>query len=115
MADLTTMLELAAHVGRPGEPPRRAPALLRTAAELGDGVETVLSALDALRSGPPAERQLRRRRQAARLLMALAGESARAAAQTALGDEAAPGPLAALADAVAARTLDPWSAAETLR
>jgi len=47
--------------------------------------------------------------------MAMAGENARAAAQAALGSEAAPGPLAALADAVAARTLDPWSAAETLR
>jgi LAO/AO transport system kinase len=114
MADLTTMLELAAHVGRPGEPPRRPPALLRTAAESGDGIEEVLSALDALRTGPAAERQVRRRRQAARLLMALAGERARAAAQAALGSEAAPGPLAALADAVAARTIDPWSAAESL-
>src|SRR4029078_13676445 len=73
MADLTTMLELAAHVGPPGETHRRAPALLRTAAEMGDGVEEVLAALDALRTGPPAERQLRRGRQTGPLLMEIAG------------------------------------------
>jgi len=114
LAELTMMLELAAHPGRPGEPPRAAPALLRTAAETGEGIAPLASALETLRAVPATERQSRRRRQAARQLMALAGEQARAAAWAALGTESAPGPLAALAEAVASRTLDPWSAAETL-
>jgi LAO/AO transport system kinase len=111
LAELATMRELAAHVGHPGEPRRAAPELLRTAAETGDGVAALLAALDALRAVPPGERRARRRRQAARQLAALAGERARAAARAALGT---PGPLAALAEAVADRTRDPWSAADEL-
>ena len=38
LADLTTMLELAAHPSRPGEPPRAAPALIRASAATGAGV-----------------------------------------------------------------------------
>ncbi len=80
----------------------------------GEGVAAVAAALERLRAAPLLERQARRRRQAARQLMALAGERARAAAWSALGTDASPGPLASLAAAVAARTLDPWTAADTL-
>jgi LAO/AO transport system kinase len=38
MADLTTMLGLAARPSRPGEPPRAAPALIRASATEGSGV-----------------------------------------------------------------------------
>jgi LAO/AO transport system kinase len=114
LADLTTMLSLAAHPSRPGEPARAAPALLRTAAASGVGVAAVMAALDALRGAPAAVRDARRRRQAVRQITALVGERARAAAHAALGTEGAPGPLASTADRVAARVLDPWSAAEAL-
>src|SRR6185503_9645961 len=114
MADLTTMLSLAAHPARPGEPPRAAPALLRASASTGAGVAEIVTAVDALRRAPAAERDGRRRRQAVRQITALVGEHARAAARAALGTEGAPGPLASTADRVAARSLDPWSAAEAL-
>ena len=114
VADLTTMLSLAAHPSRPGEPPRAAPALLRASASTGTGVADIVAALDARRAVPAAERDARRRRQAVRQITALVGEQARAAARAALGTEGAPGPLASTVDQVAARKLDPWSAAEAL-
>jgi len=114
MADLTTMLGLATHPSRPGEPPRAAPALLRASATTGAGVADIVAALDARRGATAAERDARRRRQAVRQITALVGEQARAAASAALGTEGAPGPLASTVDRVAARTLDPWSAAEAL-
>ncbi len=61
---------------------------------------------------PASERAARRRRQAARQVSAIAGESARARIEAALADN---GALAATVDAVAQRTLDPWSAADALR
>ena len=114
MADLTTMLSLAAHPSRPGEPPRTAPALIRASAATGAGVADIVAALDALRAAPGEERSARRRRQAVRQITALVGEQARAAAHAAIGTAGAPGPLASTVDQVAARTLDPWSAAEAL-
>jgi LAO/AO transport system kinase len=114
VADLTTMLSLTAHPSRPGEPPRAAPALLRASASTGAGVADIVAALDAIRAVPAAERAARRRRQAVRQITALVGEHARATAHAALGTDGAPGPLAATADQVAARTLDPWTAAEAL-
>jgi LAO/AO transport system kinase len=114
LADLTTMLSLAAHPSRPGEPPRAAPALIRASATGGAGVSEIVAALDALRAAPAAEREARRRRQAVRQITALVGERAQAAARAAIGTEDAPGPLAATVDQVAARALDPWSAAEAL-
>jgi GTPase len=114
MADLTTMLALASRPSRPGEPPRAAPALVRASATGGTGVADVMAAIDALRAAPAAERAGRRRRQAVRQITALVGEQARAAASAAIGTEDAPGPLASTVEQVAARKLDPWSAAEAL-
>ncbi|HXU02104.1 MAG TPA: methylmalonyl Co-A mutase-associated GTPase MeaB [Polyangia bacterium] len=114
LADLTTMLALAAFPSRPGDPRRAAPALVRASAATGAGVTDVTAAVDALRAAPAAERSARRRRQAARQVTALVGEQARAAAYAAIGTEDAPGPLASTVDEVAARKLDPWSAAEAL-
>lgn len=114
MGDLTTMLALAARPSRPGEPPRAAPALIRASATGGTGVADVMAAIDALRAAPAAERAARRRRQAVRQITALVGEQARAAASAAIGTEGAPGPLASTVEDVAARKLDPWSAAEAL-
>jgi len=105
LADLTTMLALAA---------RAAPALLRTVASNGQGIPEVVAALEALRARPAADRDARRHRQAARQVLAIAGERARDRARAAIGDEDAPGPLAAIVQDVAARTLDPWSAADAL-
>ena len=113
-ADLTTMLSLAAHPSRPGEPPRRPPALVRTAATAGQGTADVVAALDALRAAPAAERDARRRRQLVRQITAIAGETARDAVRAAIGSDGAPGPFASTIDAVAARAIDPWSAAATL-
>jgi len=114
LADLTTMIRLAARPARPGEPPRSAPALVRASASTGTGVPDVVVALDALRAAPAGERNARRRRQVVRQITALVGERARAAAAAAPGSEGAPGPLASTVDQVAARTLDPWSAADAL-
>jgi LAO/AO transport system kinase len=114
MADLTTMLGLAARPSRPGEPPRAAPALIRASATGGEGVADVMAALDALRAAPAEERAARRRRQMVRQITAIVGEQARAAASAAIGTEREPGPLAATIDQVAARKLDPWSAAGAL-
>jgi len=114
MADLTTMLGLAAHPSRPGEPPRTAPPLLRASAATGAGVQEIMAAIDTLRAAPAADRAARRRRQAVRQITALVGEHARAAAHAAIGGDGAPGPLASTVDEVVTRKLDPWSAAEAL-
>ncbi len=105
LADLTSMLALSA---------RAAPALLRTVASGGQGIAEVVAALEALRARPVADRAARRRRQALRQVLAIAGERARDRARVAIGSENAPGPLAAIIQDVAARTLDPWSAADAL-
>ncbi|HEY5091431.1 MAG TPA: methylmalonyl Co-A mutase-associated GTPase MeaB [Polyangia bacterium] len=105
LADLTNMLALGA---------RAAPELLRTIASSGQGMPEVVAALAALRARPVAEREARRRRQAARQVLSIAGERARDRARAAIGSENAPGPLAAIVQDVAARTLDPWSAADAL-
>jgi len=114
IADLTTMLALAAHPSRPGEPPRSAPPLLRAAAATGAGVVEIMTALDGLRAAPAADRAARRRRQAVRQITALVGEQARATARAAIGTDDAPCPFAPTIDRVAARKLDPWSAAVAL-
>jgi LAO/AO transport system kinase len=114
LADLTTMLGMAAYPSRPGEPRRTAPALIRASATVGAGVADIMAAVDALRSAPAAERSARRRRQLVRQITSLVGEQARARARAAIGTEDAPGPLASTVDQVAARNLDPWSAAEAL-
>ena len=114
MADLTTMLELAAHPSRPGRAAaRRAGVDSRVG---GDGRRRRRHRGGARRAAGRAggERAARRRRQAVRQITALVGEQARAAARAAIGTEGAPGPLASTVDQVAARTLDPWSAAEAL-
>jgi LAO/AO transport system kinase len=105
LADLTSMLALGA---------RAAPAVLRTVASGGEGIAEVVAALEALRGLPAAERAARRRRQAARQVLAIASQRARDRARAAIGDENAPGPLAELIQEVATRTLDPWSAADAL-
>ena len=105
VADLRAMLALGA---------RPAPPLVQTAAVAERGIAELLTALEGLRAGPPAARAARRRRQATRQILAIAGERARERAQAALGRDDAPGPLRATVDAVAARTLDPWTAAEGL-
>jgi LAO/AO transport system kinase len=102
-ADLTAMLALGA---------RPAPPLFKTAATTEAGIAELVAALELLRGRPAPERAARRRRQAARQVSAIAGEEARARIEAALaGNEA----LAATVDAVAQRTLDPWSAADALR
>ncbi|HEX3905791.1 MAG TPA: methylmalonyl Co-A mutase-associated GTPase MeaB [Polyangia bacterium] len=102
LADLTAMLALGAR------PP---PTLLKTVAAAEAGVGELVGALELLRARPPAECAARRRRQAARQIMAIAAERSRARLAAALAENDA---LAATVDAVAARTLDPWSAADTL-
>jgi len=105
-ADLTAMLALGA---RPG------PAIVRTAAATGAGLPELVAALITLRAIPEADRAARRRRQAARQIVALAAERARDAAHEAIGGGPAPaGPLASIVDDVAARKVDPWSAVEVL-
>ncbi|HEY4395265.1 MAG TPA: methylmalonyl Co-A mutase-associated GTPase MeaB [Polyangia bacterium] len=103
LADLTSMLALGA---------RPVPPLFKTSATGEAGIAELGTALELLRGRPAPERAARRRRQAARLVSAIAGEEARARIETALADNRA---LAAIVDAVASRTVDPWSAADTLR
>jgi LAO/AO transport system kinase len=103
LAELTAMLALGA---------RAAPPLLKTVAASEAGIGALVVALERLRARPEAEHAARRRRQATRQIVAIAGERARAQAAAALaGDHA---PSLATVDAVALRTLDPWSAAEAL-
>jgi LAO/AO transport system kinase len=116
LADLTAMLALAS---------RPVPPLVKTVASTEAGVGELVSALQLLRARPAAERAARRRRQAARQIVAIAGERARARAEAAIGRDGEVGrkedgrqeegaSLASTVDAVAARTLDPWSAADRL-
>src|SRR6188472_1914442 len=56
IADLTTMLALAAFPSRPGDPRRAAPALIRASAATGAGVSHIVAVIDALRAAPAAER-----------------------------------------------------------
>ena len=109
LADLHTMIALAA---RPAG--RREPALIRAVAPRGEGLPELLAALEALRHLPADERAARRRRQVVRQVTAIAGERAWQVAERAMGDASVRGPLASIADQVAARTLDPWTAAEIL-
>ena len=92
--------------------PSRSP-LFKTSATSEGGIAELGAALELFRARPPAERAARRRRQAARQVSAIAGEAARARIEAALADDN--GALAATVEAVASRTLDPWSAADTLR
>jgi LAO/AO transport system kinase len=105
VADLTGMLALGA---------RPVPPILRTAASTGAGLPALVDALERLRAAPAAARAARRRRQAERQVLALVGERARDVAHDAIGSTAAPGPLAAIVDDLAARRIDPWTAAEAL-
>jgi LAO/AO transport system kinase len=105
LADLASMLALAS---------RPAPPLLRTVAPAGQGIAEVVGALEALRGRPAPERAARRRRQASRQVLAIVGERACDRARAAIGSDNAPGPLASTIEDVAARTLDPWSAADAL-
>jgi putative protein kinase ArgK-like GTPase of G3E family len=91
---------------------RPAPPLFKTSATSEAGISELGAALELFRGRPAAERAARRRRQAARQVSAIAGEAARARIEAALADN---GAMAATVDAVASRTLDPWSAADTLR
>jgi LAO/AO transport system kinase len=114
LADLGAMLALGA---------REVPPLLKTVAAREAGIGELVAALELLRARPAAERAARRRRQAARQLVAIAGERARARAEAALdaspdgrqgGDAGAVLQLGPTVDAVASRTLDPWTAADQL-
>jgi LAO/AO transport system kinase len=109
LADLAAMLSLGA---------RAAPPLLKTVAAhdaaSGSGLGDLVAALELLRGRPAADRAARRRGQVARQLVALAGERARARAAAALGADAGVLQLGPTVDAVASRTLDPWSAADQL-
>ena len=115
-----TLADLDGHAGARGA--RGAAAAKTVAAERrhasGSGSASWSAALELLRARPAAERAARRRRQAARQIVAIAGERARARVEAALAEETATTAPAisvgATVDAVAARTLDPWSAAERL-
>jgi LAO/AO transport system kinase len=108
LRDLTAMLELA-------RPLRTPPVdLLRTVAATGEGVEALAVAIDQRRRLPDDVRAARRRQQAQAQLMAVVGELSRRSLGLALGTAAKPGPLAHLVDEIAARSLDPHSAAEVV-
>jgi len=108
LRDLTAMLELA-------RPLRTPPVdLLRTVAATGEGVEALAVAIDQRRRLPDDVRAARRRQQAQAQLMAIVGELGRRAVGLALGTATKPGPLAHLVDEVAARSLDPHTAAEAV-
>jgi LAO/AO transport system kinase len=114
LQDLTTMLQIAQRPAWPGERARPAPALLRAIATQGEGTSDIVTALEAMRALPPATRALRRRRQAAHQVLAIVSEITTGDARAAIGSDENPGSFAPTIDAVAARTLDPWSAAERL-
>jgi LAO/AO transport system kinase len=114
LRDLTTMLQIAARHAWPGEGPRAVPALVRVIASTGEGTPELVRVLEAARAAPASERARRRRRQAAAQVVAIVSEITQAAAAAAIGGDENPGPFAPTIDAVAARTLDPWSAAERL-
>jgi GTPase len=104
LAEIHAMLALGA---------RPEPALVLATATTGDGVGETLAALDQLRAVPDSRRARGRRDQALRQVLAIVGETARESASRAVGARAS-GALAATIDEVAARTLDPWTAAERL-
>ena len=114
LKDLTTMLDLA----RPARTP--AVELLRAVAATGEGLDTLVAALDQRRHLPPAIQAARRRQQAEAQLVAIALHLTRQWLRAALGGAAAPGaapsarPLAHLIDQIAARSVDPYTAAETV-
>jgi LAO/AO transport system kinase len=114
LRDLTTMLQIAGRPAWPGEAPRPEPVLVRAVATTGEGTPELVRALEVARALPPAERARRRRRQAAAQVLAIVSEITADAAARAIGGDENPGPFAPTIDAVAARTLDPWSAAELL-
>jgi LAO/AO transport system kinase len=114
LQDLTTMLQIAQRPAWPGEPARPTPALVRAVATQGEGTTEIVAALEAMRVLPAATRALRRRRQAVHQVLAIVSEITAAAGRAAIGSDENPGPFAPTIDAVAARTLDPWSAAERL-
>jgi LAO/AO transport system kinase len=87
---------------------------VRAVATKGEGVAELVAALGATRAAPAEQRDRRRRRQAAAQVLAIVSEITRDAARAAIGGEESPGPFAPTIDAVAARRLDPWSAAERL-
>ena len=116
LAELGAMLALGA---------RAVPPLLKTVAAseaaAASGLGELVVALERLRALPAAERAARRQRQAARQIVAIAGERARAQAEAALVQDDAAGASAdanfhwgPTVDAVVSRTLDPWTAAEKL-
>jgi LAO/AO transport system kinase len=114
LKDLTTMLQISTRHAWPGEAPRPAPALVRAVAATGQGVPELVAALEAVRAAPTADRARRRRRQATAQVLSIVSEITRDEARAAIGGDEKPGPFAQTIDAVAARTLDPWSAAERL-
>ena len=112
LADLGAMLALGA---------RAVPPLLKTIAAREatpeSGIPELVVAIESLGWLPAAERSARRRRQAARQIVAIVGERARARAEAARAeDDAADADFhwRPTVDAVASRTLDPWSAADQL-
>jgi LAO/AO transport system kinase len=114
LKDLTTMLQIAERPAWPGEASRPAPPLVRAVATKGEGIADLVAALAASRGAPPEARARRRRRQAAAQVLAIVSEITRDAARAAIGGDENPGPFAPTIEAVAARSLDPWSAAERL-
>jgi LAO/AO transport system kinase len=114
LRDLTTMLQISERPAWPGEGERPAPPLVRAVATKGEGIAELVAALAAARGAPAQARALRRRRQAAAQVLAIVGEITRDAARAAIGGDENPGPFAPTIEAVAARRLDPWSAAERL-
>jgi LAO/AO transport system kinase len=102
IADLTAMLALGA---------RQAPPIHKTVAATEAGVGALVEGLERLRGRPATERTARRRERAARQIVAVATESARERLAAALREDPA---LSVTLDAVAERTLDPWSAADRL-
>jgi LAO/AO transport system kinase len=114
LRDLTTMLQISERPSWPGEGARPAPPLVRAVATKGEGTAELVAALAAARGAPADERARRRRRQAAAQVLAIVSEITRDMARAAIGGDENPGPFAPTIDAVAARRLDPWSAAERL-
>jgi LAO/AO transport system kinase len=105
IADLTAMLALGA---------RPVPPILKTTATMEGGIEDLVTALQALRQRPAAERAARRQRQAARQVAAVAADTLRARVQEALSAASGGDPVSEAIKSVAERTLDPWSAADFL-
>ena len=114
------MLQIAERPAWPGEararPRPRSCAPSPPEHGRGDGEARAPRALEAVRAPcRSAERARRRRRQAAAAqVVAIVSEITQDAAAAAIGGDENPGPFAPTIDAVAARTLDPWSAAERL-